>query len=95
MPSFHAPPVGLKCSNAERFFESSHVIRAAQNPINLDERQANAVGARIEVDLRLGAIFTRFQTLTLQQMGGDLAERVVSYGLYQCYIIPSIYSRCF
>lgn len=62
----------------------SHVIRAAQNPINLDERQASAVGARIEVDLRLGAIFTRFQTLTLQQMGGDLQERLVSYGLYLC-----------
>lgn len=61
----------------------SHVIRAAQNPVLLDERQVNAVGARTEVDLRLGAVFTRFQTLTLQLMGGDLEDRVVSYGRYQ------------
>ena len=59
---------------------SSHVVRAAQNPINLDERQVSAVGARIELDLRLGACFTRFQTLTLQAMGGDLEDRVISYG---------------
>ena len=60
----------------------SHVIRAAQNPVLLDECQVKAVGARIEIDLRLGAIFTRFQTLTLQTLGGDLQERVISYGLY-------------
>ena len=58
----------------------SHVVRAALNPIDLDDRQVNAVAARIELDLRLGASFTRFQTLTLQAMGGDLAERVISYG---------------
>ena len=40
----------------------------------------NAVAARIELDLRLGAAFTRFQTLTLQTMGGDLEERLISYG---------------
>ncbi len=57
-----------------------HVIRAAQNAINLDERQVNAVAARIEIDLRIGAAFTRFSTLTLQTMGGDLSERVISYG---------------
>ena len=56
------------------------MIRAAQNPINLDDRQVNAVAARIELDLRLGASFTRFQTMTLQAMGGDLADRVISYG---------------
>ncbi len=57
-----------------------HVIRAAQHAINLDERQVNAVAARIELDLRIGAAFTRFNTLTLQTMGGDLSERVISYG---------------
>ena len=59
---------------------SSHVIHAAQNPIDLDDRQANAVSARIELDLRLGAAFTRYQTLTLQALGGDLADKVISYG---------------
>ena len=57
-----------------------HVVRAAQNAINLDERQVNAVAARIELDLRIGAAFTRFNTLTLQTMGGDLERRVISYG---------------
>ena len=58
-----------------------HVVRAAQNAINLDERQVNAVAARIELDLRIGYAFTRFNTLTLQTMGGDLSERVISYGV--------------
>ena len=56
------------------------MVRAAQNAINLDERQVNAVAARIELDLRIGYAFTRFNTLTLQTMGGDLSERVISYG---------------
>lgn len=58
-----------------------HVVRAAQNAINLDDRQANAVAARIELDLRTGAAFTRLNTLTLQTMGGDLSDRIISYGL--------------
>lgn len=61
-------------------FCNRHVIRAAQSPIDLDDRQAHAVAARIELDLRLGAAFTRFTTLNLQMLGGQLAERVMSYG---------------
>ena len=57
-----------------------HVLRAANNPVNLDDRQANAVAARIELDLRLGASFTRLQTLSLQGLGGGLEDRVISYG---------------
>lgn len=55
----------------------------------LDERQVNAVGARIEVDLRLGAVFTRFQSLTLQLLGGDLSDRIISYGMecLFCYLL--------
>ena len=62
------------------FRRDRHVVRAAQNAINLDERQANAVAARIELDLRIGYAFTRFNTLTLQAMGGHLSEKVISYG---------------
>lgn len=46
----------------------------------MDDRQVTAVSARIELDLRLGAAFTRYQTLTLREMGGDLADRLISYG---------------
>ena len=60
----------------------SHVLQAARNPVDLDERQANAVAARIELDLRIGAAFTRLQTLQLQTMGGELDGRVISYGRY-------------
>jgi len=57
-----------------------HVLEAAQNPIDLDDRQANAVAARIELDLRIGASFTRLQTLQLQRLSEKLAEQVISYG---------------
>ena len=47
-------------------------------------RQANAVEARIALDLRIGAAFTRFTTLGLQNRVGGLAEKqVVSYGRSQ------------
>ena len=59
----------------------SHVFQAALSPIQLDDRQVNAVAARIELDLRLGASFTRLQTLSLQTMGGPLEELMISYGL--------------
>ena len=62
------------------FCRYRHVIRAAQNPINLDERQVNAVAARVELDLRIGYAFSRFSTLTLQTMGGDLGDKTISYG---------------
>ena len=78
-------------SNTER----AHVIRAAQNPINLDERQVNAVAARIEIDLRLGAAFTRFQTLTLQTMGEEFQDRMISYGSCQFPTLGFVVDRYF
>ena len=78
-------------SNTER----AHVIRAAQNPINLDDRQVNAVAARIEIDLRLGAAFTRFQTLTLQTMGQEFQDRTVSYGSCQFPTLGFVVDRYF
>ena len=72
----------LKFRDAPSNMNSRHIVRAAQNPIDLDDRQVTAVAARIEIDLRLGAAFTRYQTLTLQSMGGDLAEKLISYGRY-------------
>lgn len=65
---------------------SSHVVQASQNPIRLDEAQANAVSARMELDLRLGAAFTRMQTLALQNMipiQGEERGPLISYGSCQ------------
>ncbi|KAJ5615743.1 hypothetical protein N7537_000857 [Penicillium hordei] len=63
--------------------ESAHVRRAALEPVNLDEYQASAVAARIELDLRIGAAFTRLQTLQLQTVVTALKEKVISYGSCQ------------
>ncbi|TGZ83263.1 DNA topoisomerase III [Ascodesmis nigricans] len=65
-------------SNIER----AHILRAAQHPVELDERQAQAVAARIELDLRIGAAFTRWQTKLLQSIEG-LEQKVISYGSCQ------------
>ncbi|KAI9929279.1 hypothetical protein ASPWEDRAFT_24881 [Aspergillus wentii DTO 134E9] len=67
-------------SNTER----AHVLQAARAPIELDDLQANAVAARIELDLRIGAAFTRLLTLQLQPTAPEiLAEKVISYGSCQ------------
>lgn len=59
---------------------SSHILAAAQRLDTLDEKQINAVGARIELDLRIGYAFTRFMTNNLRTLGGPLKELVLSYG---------------
>ena len=47
---------------------------------HLDQRQADAVEARTELDLRIGAAFTRFQTLALQTRFTQLDGHIISYG---------------
>ncbi|KAH8423294.1 DNA topoisomerase 3 [Aspergillus melleus] len=66
-------------SNTER----AHVLSAARALIELDDLQANAVAARIELDLRIGAAFTRLQTLQLKPISDTLAETIISYGSCQ------------
>ncbi|KAL8932175.1 MAG: hypothetical protein Q9216_006937 [Gyalolechia sp. 2 TL-2023] len=79
-------------SNTER----GHVLQAAQRPVPLDDRQVSAVAARIELDLRLGVVFTRFQTLTLRTLGGDLAnDRIISYGSCQFPTLGFVVDRYF
>lgn len=63
--------------------EASHVRQAANRPQPLDMKLVRAVEARIEVDLRIGAAFTRFQTMALQRSFRDLGSKVVSYGSCQ------------
>jgi DNA topoisomerase-3 len=49
--------------------------------VELDERQAQAVNARIEIDLRVGAIFTRVLSGHLKEMIKAVQEiKVISYG---------------
>jgi DNA topoisomerase-3 len=62
------------------------IHRAAQNPVELDQAQADAVEARTVLDLKIGAAFTRMQTLALQarfpQLQAEEGQKssVVSYG---------------
>lgn len=70
---------------------SSQINHACRNPVDLDMRQANAVAARMDLDLRVGAVLTRSQTLGLQARFGSLAEKVISYGAPP--LRPSIDSR--
>jgi DNA topoisomerase-3 len=50
------------------------------NLVDLDDRQADAVAARIELDLRIGFAFTRFQTVNLRMLGGPLSDKMISFG---------------
>lgn len=59
---------------------ANQIHHAMQNPVDLDMNAVEAVQSRIELDLRLGATFTRFQTLRLQSRFRDLDSRVISYG---------------
>ncbi|CAG8656060.1 42832_t:CDS:10 [Gigaspora margarita] len=62
---------------------SQQIRHAWQSPVELDYRQANAVDARAELDLRIGAAFSRFQTLSLQNLFSELHNKVISYGSCQ------------
>lgn len=77
-------------SNVERVA----VLAAAAAPGALDERQVAAVGARTELDLRIGASFTRWQTRVVQGLGGACGElRVVSFGPCQIPTLGFVVAR--
>ncbi|KAF6763472.1 prokaryotic type I DNA topoisomerase [Ephemerocybe angulata] len=59
---------------------AQQIHRAAQHPVELDRRQADSVDARIILDLKVGAAFTRLQTLTLQNRVTLPEKSIVSYG---------------
>lgn len=58
----------------------------------MDDRLVAAVAARIELDLRIGAAFTRLQTLQLQTLKGPLEDRTISYGKSSQKFLLSILS---
>lgn len=43
------------------------------------------MAARIELDLRIGAAFTRLQTLQLQAVVAVLKDKIISYGMTISY----------
>ncbi|XP_076633672.1 topoisomerase 3-alpha [Colletes latitarsis] len=60
------------------------VDRALQNVCEPDKAISDAVDVRSELDLRIGAAFTRFQTLRLQKVfPRSLADMLISYGSCQ------------
>ncbi|KAG9102785.1 DNA topoisomerase [Ceratobasidium sp. 370] len=69
------------------------IHRAAQNPVDLDRAQSDAVEARILLDLRFGAAFTRMQTLTLQPRFPQLEQGLISYGPCQFPTLGFVVSR--
>ncbi|GAB6030256.1 DNA topoisomerase 3-alpha [Chamberlinius hualienensis] len=57
---------------------------AVQNLKRPNKRLSDAVDVRIELDLRIGASFTRFQTLRFQKLfPAVLAQNLISYGSCQ------------
>nr|XP_018265665.1 DNA topoisomerase III [Kwoniella dejecticola CBS 10117]OBR87823.1 DNA topoisomerase III [Kwoniella dejecticola CBS 10117] len=59
---------------------AAQIHQAARQANELDQRQADAVEARMALDLRIGAVFTRFMTMGLQVRVPELAEQLISYG---------------
>lgn len=66
---------------------ATSIHRAMNTLIEPDERVSNAVDVRSELDLRIGAAFTRFQTLRLRTVFPENIQNLVSYGSCQ---IPTL-----
>eukprot|EP01134_Creolimax_fragrantissima_P003790 CFRG3790T1 len=58
----------------------AELVKACNTLKNVDQHESDAVDARSELDLRVGAAFTRMQTLCLQPRFPELESQVVSYG---------------
>ncbi|KAI8646254.1 DNA topoisomerase [Parasitella parasitica] len=63
--------------------QPNEIHRAAQNHALLDIRQVEAVRIRSELDLRIGAAFTRLQTMQLKPFFVANPRKVISYGSCQ------------
>jgi len=60
------------------------IERAMRTLGQINENVSAAVDCRMELDLRIGAAFTRFQTMRLQKMfPNNLSDKLISYGSCQ------------
>ena len=69
-----------------RFSEitAASITRACNNLVRPDQLTSFAVDVRQELDLRIGAVFTRFQTLRLTKLFPEvLGQQLISYGSCQ------------
>jgi len=84
----------LRCLRA-RFsaLTDRDIFRACRNPEQPNAQMRDAVDARMEVDLRLGAAFTRFQTLRYQKRYEEVAHTLLSYGPCQFPTLGFIVDR--
>lgn len=69
----------------------SELRRSMANLQRLDLKQVAAVEARCELDLRSGAIFTRFQTLKLREEFPSICKEVISYGNLKFFVFLFIF----
>jgi len=67
--------------------------RAMNTLTSLNQREIDAVLARQEIDLRLGSVFTRFQTVSLQDRITALDSKIVSFGPCQFPTLGFIVDR--
>lgn len=67
--------------------------RAAQTPSELDMRTVDAVRARSELDLRIGAAFTRLQSLRILPTFYPTEKKIISYGSCQFPTLGFIVDR--
>ncbi|BEJ16114.1 hypothetical protein CspHIS471_0507190 [Cutaneotrichosporon sp. HIS471] len=59
----------------------NQIHNACRQADDLDMRMVDAVAVRQVLDLRIGATFTRFMTVTLKgRMGEDFDQKLISYG---------------
>ncbi len=58
-----------------------------------DARVSRAVDVRQELDLRIGAAFTRFQTMRLQKRFAALKDHLISYGSCQFPTVGFVVER--
>ncbi|KAI3635292.1 hypothetical protein MIR68_006858 [Amoeboaphelidium protococcarum] len=59
------------------------ILKAINQLHQIDVPMSESVDARMELDLRIGAAFTRFQTMILSPQFADLQDQIISYGSCQ------------